>query len=505
MSAAEIDTTLIAYLTLRRKQHFPLFHFVLHDWFWSHNRPHLENFLSLDLKRLYARARVRPMPVDKKHVLFVYVGFPKRTAAYVVPPGHERFAELARQVAMPPLEGLTTGNVEMMLRSAPTLRDADIVAEQDGDVVRVRVLAKREAEGESWRLIELLEPMRVKSRLGDFETLDPGEQYWIEKSGIDPVIASWDLFLSQVIVFESSAQSLAVHERLTMLRQQTHPQFFINNPAYQLGLDNVIVSNSGALYLNTVADDPTSWQIGKDYDAFRAPDGRVVDIQHVLASVDVLNRREQDVEIVGLLLAPNMYLGKNWAAALWAGDVGSAAADMEMRLDTNWEDRNKDNQQLTKADRAKYYFEARAADRDLLGDLDGWGMAGKPYDSLEAMLTAYYTDTADAPVGPVVIGRARALEAFLEHYQFERVPASDLTARATIRSIVAESAIQSFATAFLRGRRAKTRGKQYKAARSSPPDAETLKLMNDQFLDWLEVQLIENEVPSPEEPETAEP
>jgi len=160
MTEIEIQEAVNGYLTLRRKQHLPQCFYILWTWTPHAELKKLEQLLDLDLTRLYSKPRVSVPTRDRdRYLLVVYVCILNRVVHYLRPAVPQ--PPLPPAQAMPPLEGLTAGNVERNLRTQPSL-SATILGDQDGDVQPVRVLNKAKADGLEWLEIELLSPLRVK-------------------------------------------------------------------------------------------------------------------------------------------------------------------------------------------------------------------------------------------------------------------------------------------------------------------------------------------------------
>jgi len=191
-----------------------------------------------------------------------------------------------------------------------------------------------------------------------------------------------------------------------------------------LPFDSVIGTKEGTLYVDKIPFEAGHWQIGRDYQALVAPDGRWVDLQHLLVAVDVLSRKEAPANFKGLSI------GSNYAAATWSGDVGSAAAEVTLRLDlTTWE---RWNPTASEFDRVQHYFSTRASDHDLLGDLDGWGVQrlrerDPTIDKIDTLLASYYEEQSPGGIRSLTTQRRFALERFLDHYGFTYNAETDLS------------------------------------------------------------------------------
>jgi hypothetical protein len=300
-----------------------------------------------------------------------------------------------------PLEGETTPTF-YNLRDAP---GGKVVGALPGKPVLVTVVDKRTAADGVWFEILLREPIGA---------LQPGSRAWVTASSVIAT-ADWQLLLDQLRQFEAAHSSLKLGERITKLRQWSH----VSN----LPFDRVIGTARGTEYLETRPPVTGAWQLLTDYQSMRAPDGSVVDLQHLLVGIDVLAHRVED-QTFGQPGSYGAYrLGPNYSAATWAGDIGAAAADMTLRVDADWEK----NTKPSVADRFQHYFDTRVSQADLLGDIDAWGIAelreqqATRLDTIEKLLTTYYGDLTPSgtPGRKLTNRRQNAIENFLRAYGFE--------------------------------------------------------------------------------------
>jgi hypothetical protein len=378
---------------------------------------------------------------------------------------------------LPPLEGLTSVSAERNLRTDPRT-DAKSLGEQIGHSISVLVLDKAEGEKFLWFQIELLSPLSVNQG-GKPAVLPKGTQCWVVSDGLDQVTAPWDFFRYQLIQLEKDQGALGLDDRITKLRQMSHSR--------KVPFDAVIETKPGSVYLEDLPFVPKKWQLLRDYQAVRAPDGRIVDVHHLLVGLDVLHRPERDVVYL------TFPIGTNYAAATWAGDLGAGAADMTLRFGVNWEKRNP---RATAAERADYYFSTRAAEWDLLADVDAWGIQAlrtPNSQTIDALLATYYQETTPGGFRTLTVGRRGALERFLAHYGFTyeyakaRYPA--LTKQSDpVRRVL--RAIELFGRIWLFNRDpARLTSRDESKKRPAPEDVTAMTTL---FLYWLEYQTIEN-------------
>jgi len=516
MTTSDIDTTLHAYLVLRHAQHLKRCTFLLSEWLPHAQKQDLEKLLDVDLRMLYSKPRVQVAPRDsERYILFVYVCLPAPTSA----PRRPAFVAAPKpSQTMPPLEGMTSLSAEMMLRTKP-IHDptSTILGQQMGDSIRVRVLAKDLKDktrqplfpgNPLWYKIELLSPLTVMEvdnqgiQTGAQKVLpagkQPNQELWVASGGLDYITAPWAFFRYQLSEFEKTYSSLSLDDRITLLRQMSESK--------ELQADNVIGTQPGSVYLENRLFRSDRWQIAKDYETVRTPDGRVVEIKHLLSGIDVLRRSTDKTAYVWpkeLRGIKSIGVGSNYAAVTWSGDLGAAAVDMTLRRGEEWELRNK---HATFDERANFYFTTRAWEQDLLSDVDIWGihalrsLNSPSLHSIDSLLAFYYEYTMPGDLRTLTWARKDALELFLKKYGFTYDRATDLAKfpalskqRAARRGIRDE--IARFGEAW---KAAKAPLKTSVPTRLTSPsvlaeeDREAIEAMTDLFLYWLEIQTIEN-------------
>lgn|GEM_PF-6924627 len=420
MSQEEISQSLAGYLALRRERHLKDRCWqLLFVWGIAGNRKTLESRLDVEITELFRKPHVRVRPRDDPflYIINCYVCLPAVVRRFIAPEPKVMPPPPSLINPMPLLEGQTRVNAEAHLRNAPS-KSATSKGVLAGKVARVTVSDKTEAEGELWYKIKLLDPLRVVPKVGDPLTkatdLPVGTEGWIASFGLDVLVAPWALLRHDLIEFDSVNQNMKLNDRITALRQQLH--------ASNLPFDHVIGTKKGTTYLDKISFSPGRWQLGRDYQAFLAPDGRWVDLQHLMVGLDVLSKPERAADYLGIPI------GTNYAASTWSGDVGSAAAEATLRRDiTTWE---RWNPAAPEWDRLSHYFSSRAPDHDLLGDLDGWGIQGiriedPSIDKIDSLFALYYQDTISGSVRTLITQRRLAVERFLYHYGFSYDPDAD--------------------------------------------------------------------------------
>ncbi len=479
----EITEVFRHYLILNRARFHPdcILPFA---WVPHTRKKWLEKTLDLDITDLFRKPRVRMEPKRPRgHVLLLYVCIPDGIRKFVVP--ERPVAPTPPASPMPPLEGLTSPSTSYNLRDQPG-GAGNIIGTQVGHEVPVRVLDKRKVDGHIWFEIELVVDLNVTIN-GKAGKLTPPTRCWLVgrenefgSGGLDYVAAPWDFFRVQLRDFETRNKNLPLEERITLLRQMSHDE---GTP-----FDKVIGTSTGSLYLNQRKFVSRRWQLLKDYEAVRTPDGRVVDLHHIMVGLDVRRRREARASFLG------SDIGTNWAAATWGGDLGAAATDMSLKKSTEWAKRHP---KAAFGVRADYYFHTRGCDRDLIADVDVWGilaLRSQSTSTIDDLLQSYYGHTIPGSVRPLTSARRAALEQFIDHYGFTYdsdvdyarwpvFPKQDM-GRRRVRSEIS--------------RFARIWAKKDSILKDEPKEnSQTVPAMALRFMWWLEYQVVENgaEVP----------
>jgi hypothetical protein len=415
MTPDEIREAITEYLTLRRAKLTQRSWRLVYDLMIAHEKPTLQKGLDVDISELFRRPKVTLRPEDNpwKYILLCYVALPAAVEKAIGPKA-QVMPKLTDPLA--PLDARLKPNTEMTFRDGPT-EYARSRWVQTGTAARIKVLEKSKIDGATWYHIELQEPVRVVPYAGAPLTqakwlgMDERQDYWIDARGIDILVASWALFRNDLEAFEYELFDLSLSDRITAIRQRMHDE--------ATPFDQVIGAKPGKLYLDKVPYEPKRWQLGPDYQAFVAPDGQWIDVQHLMVGLDVLSRPEKNV--IFKMYGTSNPIGTNWAASTWSGDTGSAAADATIHNDaSSWE---RWNPEATLEQQLEYYFATRASDHDLLGNLDAWGIqslreADSKANKLGPLLAQYYEDTKMGLIQPLTAPRKDALEKFLGHYGF---------------------------------------------------------------------------------------
>lgn len=277
----------------------------------------------------------------------------------------------------------------------------------------MHVTNKARVNGEIWYKIRFINDFSTTLN-GNPAVLPANSEGWVINSGVAANVP-WALFLRQLRAFGAANHSLSVGERITVLRQMSHGS--------DLPFDSIIGTDAGNQYLDTRSFSHGSWSILENsLQAVRMPDGSLVDVYHLMVGLDVLpasRRVENDTYW-------NFDIGQNYAAATWSGDIGAGAADAFLATSQEWETRNGITaaNRNTTANRARiidYYYNSRAPETDLTGDLDAWGVqtmrdSGAPVTSVEQLLTSFYAPTGGA--AQVMSNRRAGIEAFYRNYGF---------------------------------------------------------------------------------------
>ncbi len=480
LSDAEVGHCLSEYLRIRVAANMPdcwsvVFFAVQHP-----KRDRIADALDVEISRLYAKPRVHPTKSnERRYWLLAYVCIPSAIQDFIQPEGPSLPPALPAD-QMPMLEGITSPTAKWTAR-VDASTSATSLGEQRGDEQRVDVLGKKQADGHDWLHARLRTPYTVSNN-GTEEELPIGTEFWIKNSGIPVVIAPWEFFRAQLAAWERDNASLSLSERITKLRQLSH--------AKDLPFDAIIGTSQGTEYLDDRADDPDAWQILKDYNVVRMPDGREIDVTHLLVGLDAFQSPEADAYFA------NIFLGTNWSATTWGGDVGSVASDMKVAWNTYWEGWN---QGATEQERLDHYFGVIASERDLLGDIDVWELdairVSGGYTTIDEILTRYYEATEDGVVRRLTTDRGYAILRFLVHYGFSYDADADYskypylpTQDKAVAKVVGH--VKAFARVWTLNRVGARTG--FTPDASDYADDDLLSKVTLTFLLWLEDAAIEN-------------
>ncbi len=408
---AQINSIFNQYLKLRQAKYLKNCPYILHITLLAVEKAKLESRLGItSLDSLFKRARV-PSPTrmsagDRdRYWLLVYASFPVNINRYIASQPKIDISPPPRPIqTMPSLRGLLTPAGYYKLRKEPGT-NSEVLGQMTGLSIPVSITNKAKKDSYVWYQIVLGKALRVKKQDQLIE-LPEGAQCWVVDKGLLARVANWDFLRHQLIQFENANKTLGLNERITKLRQMGHVK--------DLPFDWVIGTKPGQVYQDTRPFEKDVWQIVKDYNAVQAPDGKWVDVSHILVGLDVLRAADRPVYIGGT------YIGHAYAAATWAGDIGAAAADATLRWSKEWEKRNP---KATETERIQLYYGTRAPEWDLLGDLDAWGihaLRSPDLDSIDKLLASYYQNIWVEDLGrTLTTHRQDAIERFLSHYGFE--------------------------------------------------------------------------------------
>lgn len=478
LSQAQLGKALDQYVRLRHERHLKGCRFFVALFDWATMKPAFESRLGISLDRLYRRPHV-PVPPkiarQNQFVLFVYASFPNSIARHIKP----KVPELPPVITtrMPPIMGETTRTF-YRLRKGPSTKD-DPLGEMTGESVPVTVLDKQKDGDRVWYKAKLLRRMKVK-RGNSSVTLPAGTAYWVVEGGLFRA-ADWTLFRNQLIALEQAHSGLSLNDRITKLRQMSHSK--------QTAFDDVIGTAHGTEYLEDITFHGFEWQLFKDYQAVVSPDGRWVDIHHILVGLDVLRRPER----AHLQLGIN--IGTNWAATTWSGDIGAAAADATLKID-EW---SKQNKSASAEEIVKHYWQTRAPDKDLLADIDAWAihaLRSPKLKTIDHLLVTYYENTRPGGARPLTTGREEAIEFFLVHYgftyDFENHNYPDTLRNQRTPRMRIQSEISRFSHIWMLLRKT-----NLFAAKPEKQRARFVPDMTREFMYWLERTALENGAQTP--------
>lgn len=485
MTSDEIREAIQSYLVIRRETELKGCWQLLFVVLPVTDRRTIETKTDVEISTLFKKPHVIVRPSDDRFqfVLVAYVCLPNAVAKLVGPEAKPVLPPAPPPLA--PLVGRLKANTEFHLRVAPGESEQSLGV-QAGTGARVTVSLKTQVDGETWYSVELAEPVRVvpdvDAPLTKASYLETGIIAWIVSGGVDIMAASWALLRNDLVAFEKQNAQLSLSNRITALRQRMHSS--------KLPFDKIIGTPPGQFYVDTIPYDASRWQMGPDYQAIVGLDGRWVDLQHVMVGLDVLSRPEK------LAVYDDKPIGTNYAATTWGGDIGSAAADATLRIDADtWE---RWHPTASENDRLQFYFESRAPDHDLLGDLDPWEMqhirdTDKTIGSIDDLFATYYGGTTAGGTRELITQRRSSVERFLTHYGFTYNQADDLARYPAlprqskpVRRIVRE--IELFAEIWMYYRNPNL-------LFSDDQKAKQPRFFNEMttlFLYWLEYQAIEN-------------
>ena len=91
------------------------------------------------------------------------------------------------------------------------------------------------------------------------------------------------------------------------------------------GADRQTKDQMSGLALVLTNEEVRAWELLRDSQQVRMPDGRVVDVYHLLVGLDVLPRKDENRSI-SRFPGVNRNVGQNYSAATWSGDIAAAAA-----------------------------------------------------------------------------------------------------------------------------------------------------------------------------------
>ena len=389
----------------------------------------LEKQLNLNIEMLFKKPRVRQNAKNpKNYKLLVYAHLQTDVLNQFIVPAKIPSPSIPK-IKMPPIEGRTSEIAQRSIRVGPGT-GASKYGKMVGDDVELSINRKVKLGNHVWYEIELQQQMKYSNGIfptgqsfwfSGLQWISPESNFFENKSNEPKQLnefsfeyrsVSWNFFRFQLIAFEKANSSLSLDERITMLRQMSHNE--------SLPFDHTIgiKPGSGKLYKQDRKFNPTEWQMFMDYDSVRMPDGNLIDIHHLMVGLDAFRYPEKSVYIA------KIYYGNNWSAATWAGDIGAAVSDMQRKSSAFWEKNN------TKSNRRyNYYFSSRAPNRDLLADIDCWGLnqiwRQKKMKTVDEILTSYYNHTLIVNDKTLISARKNSLERFINHYGFKYDPYSN--------------------------------------------------------------------------------
>ncbi|CAN5746494.1 hypothetical protein BH11BAC7_BH11BAC7_11430 [soil metagenome] len=302
-----------------------------------------------------------------------------------------------------------------------------------GDQVPVKVIDKIGEGEKAWYKIAFNSPLTysdlTKDELDNIKkdtsakALYDSNTAWVT-SDAAYLIMPYDSFMEEIRKFEAIYNDLTLQDRVTKLRQMAHTDKF--------DFDQVIGTPKGNYYLNQRHTFDHIYQLLKDAQGLRLPNGEVVDIYHFIVGLDALvpARRVEKRSYSDYVTIAD--IGSSYAASTWSGDIGAAAEDVFIGQDKEYEKQfTADKSDLNT--RRDHYYNSRAPETDLLGDIDTWGATAMITDqkttSIEDVLKKYYGQTADETNKLLSTNRQQSIKLFLQNYGF--TSAENLTSQPT--------------------------------------------------------------------------
>lgn len=177
---------------------------------------------------------------------------------------------------------------------------------------------------------------------------------------------AFSVFIGELRRYEDEHPGATIDDVIQALRRAGHEK--------ELPFDQVIGVPEGKHeeYLTGGVGGPM--QFLKDHNRVSVA-GRVVDMYHLAVGLEALPRDYANVTLetpinypLGQIIIVQETEMESAAAATWAGDVGSALADWMMGVDTRGEPPG------SMEDKLDYYWQTRASQADLDGDIEAWGI-----------------------------------------------------------------------------------------------------------------------------------
>jgi peptidoglycan hydrolase-like protein with peptidoglycan-binding domain len=392
------------------------------------------------------------------------------------------------------MHGQTMGYYGMRATSNP---DAFLLSKLDGEKRNVTVIGKAEEGGYKWYKIRFDNPAEYKAITADkkkeieasgsewVKTIYAANECWVINLAIYG-IADYEMFLNQLRAFEAVYSDLTVKERITKLRQMSHTKDF--------DFDAVIGTEAGDQYLDDRPYVNSHYQLFMDYQGVLLPNGEVVDMYHFIVGLDALQpgRTVEHRAYFSYGIFGSSDIGSSYAAATWSGDIGAAVGDALVKKDSEYE-KNEEYEDGS-YEQLDHYYNARAQESDLLGDIDAWAgayhlLTSDPTSIEDIVQKTYGRNIERDSVKTTSANRALGLTLFLKNYGFNTE--SELSTQTAATELITDQ-ISKFANIWLYNRR--TLG---------PSLADNLlrpiysKYMMLKFVAWLQKLVDKNQVKIP--------
>jgi outer membrane protein OmpA-like peptidoglycan-associated protein len=338
------------------------------------------------------------------------------------------------------LEGMTTPLSMLRVRCEPGSK-GKIIGKLAFESMHVQITDQKWIEEEDEKLwfkvifspedLTTISQQPLTEEEQQLATSDPCPETWVGESAFGYVAMRYDKFLELVDAFDADCQKKydgeRFRDRLTRLRQ-------IGEDKNLEG--DVIIGHGDELPGRVVRDDRKvvdDWSLLLEAKQVIMPNSEIIDIHHFITGIDTLASPPEE-QWSNYEAKIGIYSGESYSNTTWSGDVGAAVGEYvyytHYKDEKEWE---KAHTAATNLDRVKIYYETSAPERDLLADIDSWGVYKKvpktakdssSFYTLRGLIVSHYGQ--GTPGGESVIeyerqvaeGREAGIREFLCHYGF---------------------------------------------------------------------------------------